>query len=116
MRKEEHIMAADSAIYVRIDSDTKSNAESIIRELGLTPSAVIAMLYRQIILTHGVPFNVRLPIREPIATGNMTPEEIRALLDKAEESIKRGDVFTVDETKEILEKGYGIPLSNKSLK
>ena len=109
-------MAADSAIYVRIDSDTKSNAESIIRELGLTPSAVIAMLYRQIILTHGVPFNVRLPIREPIATGNMTHEEIMELVEEGIKSTERGDVFTVEETKEILEKGYGIPLSKTSMK
>ena len=68
-------MKDTTTLSVRIDSDIKKKAESIMALLGLTPSMVIQMLYRQIIYTHGLPFTVRLPDK-PIAIGEMSEEEI----------------------------------------
>ena len=38
-------MASDAAIFVRIDSNVKKDAETILRQLGVTPSSLITMLY-----------------------------------------------------------------------
>jgi DNA-damage-inducible protein J len=45
----------------RIRPDIKSEAESIIRELGLSVSTAFDLFYRQIIMTRGLPFDLRLP-------------------------------------------------------
>ena len=64
-------MANTSVVYARIDTKLKENAESILAQLGITPSSAIQMLYSQIVLTKGMPFDLRLPDRKPTAIGGM---------------------------------------------
>jgi len=45
----------------RIRPDIKSEAESIIRELGLSVSMAFELFYRQIIMNRGLPFDLRIP-------------------------------------------------------
>ena len=40
-------MANTSAVYARIDTNLKDNAESILSQLGISPSSAIQMLYSQ---------------------------------------------------------------------
>ena len=54
-------MANTTAVYARIDTDLKNNAEVILGKLGITPSAAIQMLYSQIVLQKGMPFRSALP-------------------------------------------------------
>ena len=54
-------MANTSAVYARIDSNLKESAESILQQLGISPSSAIQMLYSQIVLTRGLPLDLRLP-------------------------------------------------------
>lgn len=55
-------MAAKSAsLYVRLNPQTKAKAEQIMNKLGVSPSTVVNMLYKQIILQGGIPFSVKLP-------------------------------------------------------
>lgn len=51
----------DAQIRARAPQQLKQDAEAILAELGLTPTQAITMLYRQIVLTRGLPFEVRLP-------------------------------------------------------
>ena len=44
-------MANTSAVYARIDTQLKKNAEEILSQLGITPSSAIQMLYSQIVLS-----------------------------------------------------------------
>ena len=43
-------MANTTAVYARIDTKLKDNAESILSQLGISPSSAIQMLYSQIVL------------------------------------------------------------------
>lgn len=54
-------MSNTTAVYARIDTELKNNAEEILSKLGITPSVAIQMLYSQIILTGGLPFQPKLP-------------------------------------------------------
>ena len=45
----------------RIRPDMKAEAESILRDLGLSVSTAFELFYRQIILHRGLPFDVRIP-------------------------------------------------------
>ena len=73
-------MANTSAVYARIDSTLKENAEGILQQLGISPSSAIQMLYSQIVLTRGLPLDLRLPAHkrhwrhEPGRTGRRASE------------------------------------------
>ena len=92
-----------STISVRINAEDKIEAEKIIYSLGLTPSAAIQMFYKQIIANNGLPFDVRLPTR-PIATGNMSKEEIMEMIEESIESAKIHGTYTQEEVDEMLKK------------
>jgi len=45
----------------RMDDDLKSEAESILSSVGITPSEAIRMLYKQIVNRHEFPLELRTP-------------------------------------------------------
>lgn len=100
-------MANTSAVYARIDTNLKDNAENILSQLGISPSSAIQMLYSQIVLKKGLPFELKLPSK-PLAIGAMTREELDAELQKGVDSIKAGKIYSADEVDAILAKEFGI--------
>ncbi len=101
-------MANTSAVYARIDTGLKENAESILSQLGITPSSAIQMLYSQIVLTQGLPLDLRLPAARPTAIGGMTRTELDAELTKGMDSLKTGKPHTADEVDAALAAEFGI--------
>lgn len=101
-------MANTSAVYARIDTNLKENAEGILSQLGISPSGAIQMLYSQIVLNKGIPFDLRLPSVKPVALGNMTQAQLDAELTKGVESLKTGVTYSVDEVDAELAKEFGI--------
>ena len=101
-------MANTSAVYARIDTDLKTNAEQILSQLGISPSSAIQMLYSQIVLTKGIPFALRLPTAKPTAIGGMSREQLDAELQKGMDSMKSGKTYTADEVDAELRREFGI--------
>lgn len=101
-------MANTSAVYARIDTDLKENAEGILSQLGISPSSAIQMLYSQIVLKKGMPFELRLPSANPTAIGGMTRKQLDVELMKGIESMKSGKTYTADEVDAELKKEFGI--------
>lgn len=66
------------------------------------------MLYSQIVLTRGIPFELRLPVEKPVEAGAMNREQLNAELQKGVDSIAAGEVFSADEVDAILKKELGI--------
>ena len=55
-------MANKSAnISARVEPEIKQQAEAILTKLGLPVSVVIDTLYRQIIMTGGLPYSISIP-------------------------------------------------------
>jgi DNA-damage-inducible protein J len=54
-------------VRARISPDLKENAESVLKELGLSTTEAIRGFYTQITLKRGLPFEVRLPNEETLA-------------------------------------------------
>lgn len=50
----------------------QANAENILSQLGISPSNAIQMLYSQIVLQKGMPFELKLPSSKPLAVDAMT--------------------------------------------
>lgn len=82
-------MEKTAAVYVKINAHDKVMAEGILKQLGVTPSVLIQMLYKQVIDTRSIPFDVCLHPK-PIATGNMSKEEIVSLVKEGLDSMKEG--------------------------
>lgn len=93
-------MNTTAAVYVKVDASDKKMAEAIMHNLGVTPSSLIQMLYKQVILKRAIPFDISLP-NKPIATGNMTEEEIAGLVQEGLDSAKEG-TYTAKEIKKML--------------
>ena len=53
-----------SKVQVNIDPELKQSAENIIKELGLTPTAVINGMYKQIVSTGKIPLSFSLTPRQ----------------------------------------------------
>jgi len=53
--------AKTTTARARISPEIKSEAESIIHELGLSVSMAFELFYRQIIMNRGLPFDLRIP-------------------------------------------------------
>lgn len=101
-------MANTSVVYARIDTDLKESAEGILSQLGISSSSAIQMLYSQIVLKKGMPFELRLPSSTPLAVGAMTREQLDAELQKGVDSIKAGKVYSADEVDMALAEEFGI--------
>ena len=78
-RKTAHVRA-------RIDPAVKEQAERILEELGLNPSAAISTFYSQIVLRRGLPFLVEVPNEITIAA----IEEARSGQDQIEAADLKG--------------------------
>jgi DNA-damage-inducible protein J len=101
-------MANTSAVYARIDTNLKENAEGILSQLGISPSSAIQMLYSQIVLKKGMPFDLRLPSSQPLAAGAMTRDQLDSELQKGVDSIRAGKVYSADEVDAAFVREFGI--------
>ena len=108
IKKRSDTMANTTAVYARIDTKLKDNAESILSQLGISPSSAIQMLYSQIVLKRGIPFDLKLSSSEPLAVGAMTRKQLDKELQKGVDSINTGNVYSADEVDTILAKEFGI--------
>lgn len=90
-------MANTTAVYARIDTNLKENAEAILHRLGISPSSAIQMLYSQIVLENGMPFASKIPNTDPVAIGGMTKAQLDAELMKGIESLRSEKAYTAEE-------------------
>jgi DNA-damage-inducible protein J len=54
-------MSKTATVRARVEPGLKSEVEDILSQLGLTASETILLLYRQIKLRQGLPFEVAIP-------------------------------------------------------
>lgn len=101
-------MANTSAVYARIDTELKENAEAILQQLGISPSSAIQMFYSQIVLTQSMPLKLQLPAKRPTAIGALSREELDRELMLGIESIQKDKAYTMDELDAILAEEFGI--------
>ena len=48
-------------VIARVEPDIKEQAEAILDKLGIPVSDAINLMYRQIIINDGIPFNLKVP-------------------------------------------------------
>lgn len=94
--KEETKMPKKSAtVSVRIDPEIKTKAEAILSELGLPVSVAIDTLYRQIIITGGLPYSVR--VKGNASLEDMSKEEFDAMMMEGHLQAENSQTVPLDE-------------------
>ncbi len=99
-------MKDTSVVYAQIDTKLKEEAEAILAKLGVSPADAIQMFYSQVVLTKGMPFDLRL--QKTTAIGGMSQEQLDVELLKGWQSLRYDRAYTVDEVDEELKREFGI--------
>lgn len=107
-------MSNSSLLQVRTSAEDKEKASKILENLGTNLSAVVNMLIKQIILTEGIPFDVKM--NHSVYTKMEAVEEVRATMamegmELTEEDLqmlyayKNGETSREELRKRIMEAG-----------
>ena len=94
-------------VVARVEPDVKEQAEAILATLGVSASATINMLYKQIILTRSIPFSISIPAA-PLARDEMDDETFNAMIQKGLDDIRSGRSTPAKETFAELRKELSI--------
>jgi addiction module RelB/DinJ family antitoxin len=96
-----------ATVYARIEPKLKEDVDSILNELGVTPSSLIQMLYSQIKLTKRIPFDISIP-KKSIFIEDLTKEELNYELLKGVSDIENNNVKSSVEVDKILKDKFNI--------
>ena len=91
-------MANTSTLHVRIDTQLKESAERILAQVNLTPSDAIKLLYKQIELQGGLPFEIKLPEKK------VAEQKLLYELKAGEQSVEQNGWMSLEESK----KAFGL--------
>ena len=86
-----------SSRQISLSLKRKTQAESILSQLGLPRSVAIDAFYRQIIIHGGIPFDLTVSQTKVPVYDEMTQSEFNQMLAKGIEQIKRGETVSMDE-------------------
>lgn len=90
-------MATKTAnVLARVEPDVKEQAESIMAQLGIPASVVINMLYKQIIMTKGIPFSLSVP-NMPLARDDLDSAAFNAMMQRGLDDVKAGRSLPAEE-------------------
>ena len=101
-------MAKTANVFVRIEPELKEQAEQILDKLGLPISNAINMFLRQVVLQRGIPFDVKLPESEVLVYDNLTVDQFNAIMQKVEDDIKQGNVFSAEDVEKEMKEEFGV--------
>ena len=97
-------MAVKTAnVSVRVEPSIKEEAENVLDRLGISSSTVINMLYRQIIMLQGIPFQATIPA--PLTREEMDNATFNAIMQRGLDEAKAGKGRPASEVIANLRKG-----------
>ncbi|MCL2362438.1 MAG: type II toxin-antitoxin system RelB/DinJ family antitoxin [Defluviitaleaceae bacterium] len=101
-------MQKTSNVFARVEPEIKEQAEQVLIQLGIPMSNAIGMFLRQIIVQRGIPFEMRLPVREPVSICALTTEQLNDELEKGYASAIAGRHRSLKDVVTDMERDYGI--------
>ena len=97
-------MATKTAnVTARVQPEIKEKAEAVLNQIGIPVSVLIDTLYRQIIMTGGVPYSLSVPKIQTL--DGMKEEEFDAMMQKGYDEAKAGKGLPVDEAFGVIREG-----------
>ncbi len=82
-------------VTARIQPEIKQQAEAVLERIGLPVSVLIDTLYRQIIMTGGIPYSLSIP--QLPTRDSMTEEQFHAMMERGYREAMEGKGLSFDE-------------------
>lgn len=101
-------MSKTANVFVRVEPEIKDQAENVLDQLGIPLSSAISMFLRQVVLQKGIPFEVKLPRKEPLRYGSLTKEEFDKEIEKGMADVTTGRLYSAEDVEDELKREYGI--------
>ena len=101
-------MQRTSNVFARVEPEIKKQAEQVLSQLGIPMSNAIGLFLRQIIMQRGIPFDMKLPVHEPVGMGELTSAQLNAELEKGYASAMAGRHRSLKDVAADMERDYGI--------
>lgn len=101
-------VAKDANVFARVDASLKEEAEGILSQLGMPMSNAINVFLNQVVLRRGLPFEVVLPNRTPIAAGSLTRDEFYAEIKRGYDDCVAGRTCPAEEVFREIEAEFGL--------
>ena len=101
-------MAKTANVFARVEPEIKEQAETVLDQLGIPMSNAVGMFLRQIVIQRGIPFEMKLPAKRPLAMGELTKEQFDAELLKGMNEIENGQVFSADDVEAEMRRMYSV--------
>jgi DNA-damage-inducible protein J len=102
------VMQRTSNVFARVEPEIKEQAEQVLGQLGIPMSNAIGLFLRQVIMQRGIPFDVKLLPRKPVAIGGMSAAELNIELEKGYADVLAGRVRDIDDVVADMDGDYGI--------
>ena len=99
-------MVKTTSVYARVEPNVKEQAEKVLEQLGIPMSNAIGLFLRQIVLQQGIPFDVKLPARQPISFDDLSPEQFTMEIEKGLADLNSGKIISADRVAEKLQRDY----------
>lgn len=90
-------MQKSANLNIRMNPKVKEEAEDILKSLGIPPSSAIDMFYRQVILTNGLPFDVKLPEKDLLDISSLSQDELIELINQGIKDLDKGNTKSLEE-------------------
>mgnify|MGYP001086236640 CR=1 FL=1 len=101
-------MAKDANVFARVDASLKEQAEGILSQLGMPMSSAINIFLNQIVLRRGLPFEVTLPVKIPVAAGSLTSDEFYTEVKRGYDDCAAGRVKPAEQVFQEIEAEFGL--------
>ncbi len=101
-------MAKTSNVYVRLDPKVKEQSEAILNQLGIPMSNAIALFLQQVILQHGIPFELKLPESKPLAYEALTDEQFNNIIEQGMAEYSAGQVVSSQSVRAQMQRKFGV--------
>ncbi|MCD8204835.1 MAG: type II toxin-antitoxin system RelB/DinJ family antitoxin [Coprobacillus sp.] len=102
-------MAKNATLSVRVEPELKEEAIAILSSIGISTSSAVNMFFRQVVINNGLPFEVKAPeVRKPVNINDLSEDELREILVKAEKDIEEGKTESFSKAYENLRKEFDL--------
>lgn len=101
-------MARTSNIFARVEPEVKEQAEVVLEQLGIPMSNAIGLFLRQIVLQHGIPFDIKLPQSRPLVIDELSKEQFNQEMEKGLSDMEQQKVVSAESVAERMQRDYGV--------
>ncbi|SDO27719.1 DNA-damage-inducible protein J [Eubacterium maltosivorans] len=101
-------MAKTASVFARVEPEVKQQAERVLNQLGVPMSNAVDMFLRQVVLSGGIPFDVKIPVKKPLGLDPMSDEELAAAVEEGLKDAEEGRVHTSESVRAQMHEKYGV--------